>query len=194
MLRAAAAAETPLGLQAKTIMAAGGLVDNDIVVGIMKDRINNPDCAHGFILDGFPRTIIQAKALDALLESQGWYVTRVIELDVPDDALEERICGRWVHPGSGRSYHVTAAPPKSLVLDGNGNPIKETLKDDITSELLIQRADDTKEALVKRLKGYHRETKPILDHYRPRGVVTTVNANQDIPSIREEIVSAFPQV
>lgn len=191
MLRAAAAAGTPLGMQAKGIMAVGGLVDNVIVIGIIKERIANPDCEKGFILDGFPRTIIQAKALDDLLDSQGLKVTKVIELDVPDDALEERICGRWVHPGSGRSYHISAAPPKSLEFDRSGNPVKDSLKDDITSELLVQRADDRKEALVKRLTSYHNETKPILEHYRPRGVVTSVNANQTIHIIREEIEKAL---
>jgi adenylate kinase len=191
MLRAAAATGTLLGLQAKGVMAAGGLVDNMIVIGIIKERIANADCAKGFILDGFPRTIVQAKALDDLLESQGLHVTKVIELDVPDDELEERICGRWVHPGSGRSYHIRAAPPKSLQLDSSGNPVKESLKDDITSDLLVQRADDTKEALGKRLTSYHNDTKPILEHYRPRGVVMTVNANQSIHVIREEIEKAL---
>ncbi len=126
-----------------------------------------------------------------MLESQGLNVTKVIELDVPDDALEERICGRLVHPGSGRSYHIRAAPPKSLEYDSSGNPVKESLKDDITSELLVQRADDTKEALVKRLTSYHNETKPILEHYRPRGVVARVNANQTIHIIREAIEKAL---
>jgi adenylate kinase len=194
MLRAAAAAGTPLGLQAKTIMAAGGLVDNDTVVGIIKDRITNPDCALGFILDGFPRTIIQAKALDELLGSQGLKVTKVIELHVPDEALEERICGRWIHLESGRSYHIKAAPPKSLKFDESGNPIRDTLRDDITSELLVQRADDTKEALARRLKGYHHDTEPILNHYRPKGVVTIVNANQDIANIRDEIVKTLTEL
>eukprot|EP00590_Aulacoseira_subarctica_P001558 CAMPEP_0172421512 /NCGR_PEP_ID=MMETSP1064-20121228/7751_1 /TAXON_ID=202472 /ORGANISM="Aulacoseira subarctica , Strain CCAP 1002/5" /LENGTH=234 /DNA_ID=CAMNT_0013161949 /DNA_START=316 /DNA_END=1020 /DNA_ORIENTATION=+ len=191
MLRAAVVAETPLGLRAKSIMANGGLVENELVIGIIQERIRNPDCSLGFILDGFPRTIVQAQALDQLLEDQGLRVTKVIELSVPDEALEERICGRWIHKDSGRSYHVEAAPPKSMKLDDNGQPIRGTMKDDITEELLVQRADDTPEALVKRLKGYHSETLPILDHYRPKGVVTTVNGNQDITNIKQEIQQAL---
>lgn len=194
MLRAAAAAGTPLGLKAKGIMAAGGLVDDEIVVGIIKDRISNVDCALGFILDGFPRTLVQAKALDDLLESQGLKVTKVIELHVADEALVDRICGRWIHLESGRSYHIKAAPPRSLQLDEAGNPIRDTLRDDITSELLVQRADDTKEALARRLRGYHQDTEPILKYYQPEGVVTIVNANQDILYIREEILTALKGV
>jgi adenylate kinase len=191
MLRAAAASGTPLGLKAKDIMAIGGLVDDEIVIGIMKDRISKADCALGFILDGFPRTLVQAKALDEMLACEGLNVSQVIELHVPDESLVQRICGRWIHPGSGRSYHITAAPPRSLQLDEAGNPIRDTLRDDITSELLVQRADDTNEALVRRLKGYHQDTEPILTYYEPKGVVTIVNANQDILYIREEIRTAL---
>lgn len=191
MLRAAAASGTPLGLKAKDIMATGGLVDDEIVIGIMKDRISKADCALGFILDGFPRTLVQAKALDEMLACEGLNVSQVIELHVPDESLVQRICGRWIHPGSGRSYHITAAPPRSLQLDEAGNPIRDTLRDDITSELLVQRADDTNEALVRRLKGYHQDTEPILTYYEPKGVVTIVNANQDILYIREEIRTAL---
>lgn len=191
MLRAAAASGTPLGLKAKDIMAIGGLVDDDIVVGIIKDRVSKADCALGFILDGFPRTLVQAKALDEMLVCEGLNVSKVIELHVPDEALVERICGRWIHLESGRSYHIKAAPPRSLQLDEAGNPIRDTLRDDITSELLVQRADDTNEALVRRLKGYHQDTEPILNYYEPKGVVTIVNANQDILYIREEIRTAL---
>ena len=167
MLRAAVAAQTEVGKKAQAVMKAGGLVSDDIVVGIIKDRITEEDCKFGFILDGFPRTLAQAKSLDAMLAEEGARVTKVIELNVPDGVLEERICGRWIHKNSGRSYHVKFAPPKSMKLDKAGKPIPETMKDDLTGELLMQRPDDTASALVKRLQSYHKETVPILKHYEP---------------------------
>jgi len=191
MLRAAVAAKTPVGLKAKAVMAAGGLVSDAIVIGIIRDRIKEPDCRFGFILDGFPRTLVQANALDEMLAEEGACVTKVIELNVPDDVLEERICGRWIHKSSGRSYHVKFAPPQSMVLDKNGKPAKGTMKDDITGEPLMQRPDDTPEALTKRLKGYHGETMPILDHYQPKGIVSTVNANQNMNGVWEEVCKAL---
>jgi len=191
MLRAAVAAETPVGLKAKAIMAAGGLVSDDIVVGIIRDRIRQDDCKYGFILDGFPRTLVQAKALDAMLAEEGACVTKVIELDVPDSVLEERICGRWIHKTSGRSYHVKFAPPKSMILDAENKPIPSSMTDDVTGEPLMQRPDDTAEALVKRLKGYHHETIPILKHYQPKGIVRSVNANQGMQGVWEEVLQAL---
>jgi adenylate kinase len=110
MLRAAVAAGTPVGKQAKAVMESGGLVSDDLVVGIISERIKKPDCAKGFILDGFPRTVAQASKLDAVLASSGEAVSCIIALEVPDAALTERICGRWVHKESGRSYHVKYAP------------------------------------------------------------------------------------
>ena len=191
MLRAAVAAQTEVGKKAQAIMKAGGLVSDDIVVGIIRDRIKEPDCKFGFILDGFPRTLAQAKALDKMLAEEGAVVTKVIELQVPDEILEERICGRWIHKSSGRSYHVKFAPPKSMKLGRDGNPIPESMKDDVTGEPLIQRPDDTSTALVKRLKGYHGETVPILDHYKPNGVVRTVNANQGMDGVWAEILKSL---
>merc|ERR1719305_394409 len=135
-------------------MDEGGLVSDDIVVGIIKDRITAADCKEGFMLDGFPRTIVQAEKLDELLATTGDKVNSVIEFNVPDSILEERICGRWIHKASGRSYHVKFNPPKSL---GDKEPSVETMKDDETGEALMQRGDDTAEALVKRLKAYHDE-------------------------------------
>jgi adenylate kinase len=191
MLRAAVSAQTDVGKKAQAIMKAGGLVSDDIVIGIIRDRIQEPDCRFGFILDGFPRTIVQAQALDQMLAEEGAVVTKVIELNVPDHVLEERICGRWIHKSSGRSYHTKFAPPKSMKLDPTGHPIPETMKDDMTGELLIQRPDDTAAALVKRLKGYHDETVPILNHYNPHGVVRTVNANQEMKGVWAEILAAL---
>jgi len=191
MLRAAVAAQTDVGKQAQAVMKAGGLVSDEIVVGIICDRIKEPDCKFGFILDGFPRTLKQAKALDVMLLEEGAVVTRVIELQVPDSVLEERICGRWIHKKSGRSYHIKYAPPKSMKVDDSGSPIPESMKDDITGEPLVQRSDDTATALVKRLNGYHGETVPILTHYKPNGVVRTVNANQEMDGVWGEVLNSL---
>jgi adenylate kinase len=192
MLREAVAAQTEIGKKAQAVMKAGGLVSDDIVIGIIRDRIREPDCRFGFILDGFPRTLPQARALDAMLAKEGACVTKVIELEVPDAVLEERICGRWIHKASGRSYHVKFAPPKSMKLDpSTGKPIPESMKDDETAEPLIQRPDDTSSALVKRLKGYHSDTVPILAHYKPKGIVTVANANQGVEGVWKEVLAAL---
>lgn len=192
MLRAAVANKTDIGKKAEAIMKAGGLVSDEIVVGIIRDRIQEADCRFGFILDGFPRTLKQARALDAMLAKEGAFVTKVIELQVPDEVLEERITGRWIHKSSGRSYHVKYAPPKSMKVDSaTGKPIPSSMKDDETGEELMQRKDDTAEALKKRLHGYHKETVPILDHYMPNGVVRTVNANQGMDGVWKEVLEAL---
>ncbi len=191
MLRAAVSAKTEVGLKAESVMKAGGLVSDEIVVGIIRDRIKEEDCKLGFILDGFPRTLAQAKALDAMLCEEGACVTKVLALEVPDSVLEERICGRWIHKKSGRSYHVKFAPPKSMELDGDGKPMPETMKDDVTGESLMQRADDTAEALVKRLDGYHSETVPILDHYSSKGIVRKIDANQKPSAVSTDVQAAL---
>lgn len=190
MLRDAVAAGTEVGKKAKEVMESGGLVSDEIVVGIIKDRIAMEDCKPGFILDGFPRTVEQAKALDAMLKEAGEQVNRIIELNTPDEVLEERICGRWIHKASGRSYHVKFAPPKSYT---GGDPTTENMKDDESGEALYQRADDTSEALKKRLKGYHEQTEPILAYYEPVTTckVVRVNANQDMQKVWEEIENAL---
>jgi adenylate kinase len=191
MLRAAVAAKTEVGLKAAAVMKAGGLVSDDIVIGIIRDRIREADCKFGFILDGFPRTLVQAKELDKMLSEEGACVTKVVELQVPDEVLEERICGRWIHKKSGRSYHVKYAPPTTMKKDGEGNPIPESMTDDETGEALMQRPDDTASALVKRLAGYHGETVPILKHYAPGGIVSEVNANQGMDGVWGEVLSAL---
>jgi len=191
MLRAAVSAGTEVGKKAKAVMAAGGLVSDEIVVGIIRDRIKEDDCKHGFILDGFPRTLAQTKALDKMLAEEGACVTKVIELEVPDSVLEERITGRWIHKKSGRSYHVKYAPPKSMKKDGAGKAVAESMKDDVTGEALMQRGDDTAQALTKRLAGYHNETVPILTHYQPNGIVKAVNANQGMDGVWGEILAAL---
>ena len=180
MLRAAVAAGTEVGKQAEEVMKSGGLVSDDLVVGIIKDRIQAEDCAKGFILDGFPRTVEQTKMLDAMLAESSEKVTFVVALDVPDEVLTERICGRWVHKDSGRSYHIKFAPPKSL---GDQEPSVETMLDDETNQPLMQRKDDTEEALKSRLEGYHGQTVPILAHYEPSGVVHKIDANRPPPEV-----------
>jgi adenylate kinase len=191
MLRAAVSAGTDVGKKAEAVMKAGGLVSDDIVIGIIKERIRDRDCRYGFILDGFPRTLGQAVALDEMLAEEGASVTKVVELQIPDTVLEDRICGRWIHKASGRSYHVKYAPPTSMKLDKDGKAIAETMLDNDTGTPLEQRKDDTPDALVKRLKSYHAETVPILDHYRPNGVVRAVNAKQGVEGVWKEIMEAL---
>jgi adenylate kinase len=150
MLRAAVAAGTELGQQAKVIMDAGGLVSDEIIIGLVKDRIEQPDCSAGCLFDGFPRTIPQAKAMvDADIS-----IDHVIEIDVEDEEIVGRLSGRRVHPGSGRVYHVQHNPPAS---DG---------VDDISGEPLIQRDDDREETVRKRLAVYHEQTQPLVDFYK----------------------------
>merc|ERR1711904_736154 len=187
MLREAVANGTEIGLKAKKIMSEGGLVSDDIVVGIIKDRIAQPDCKKGFILDGFPRTVKQAEMLDELLSKTGEKVNVVIELNVPDSILEERICGRWIHKASGRSYHTKFAPPKSLA---GRTPSTETMLDDQTGQPLMQRPDDTSAALVNRLKSYHDETEPILARYK--AVAHRIDANQQMEKVWAAIEIVLP--
>jgi len=150
MLRAAVKAGTPLGLAAQKVMDAGGLVSDDIIVGLVNDRLREPDCRNGYLFDGFPRTIPQA---DALRDS-GVALDYVLEIDVPDAAIVERMSGRRVHPASGRTYHAKFNPPK--VPD----------RDDATGEPLIQREDDREETVRKRLAVYHEQTEPLIAYYR----------------------------
>ena len=149
MLRAAIKAGTEMGLAAKKVMDAGGLVSDDIIIGLVKDRLKEADCANGYLFDGFPRTIAQA---DAMKEA-GVAVDYVLEIDVPDDMIVERMSGRRSHPGSGRVYHVKFNPPK---VEG---------KDDVTGEDLVQRDDDKVETVQKRLDVYHNQTEVLLAYY-----------------------------
>ncbi|OUL58345.1 adenylate kinase [Pseudoalteromonas ulvae] len=150
MLRAAIKEGTPLGLEAKKVMDAGQLISDDIIIGLVKERISKADCEKGFLLDGFPRTIPQADAM----KENGVVVDYVLEFDVADEVIVERMGGRRVHPGSGRVYHVVYNPPKE---DG---------KDDVTGDELIIRPDDVEETVRKRLGIYHEQTKPLVDYYQ----------------------------
>ena len=177
MLRAAVATGTEIGKQADEVMQSGALVSDELVVSIIRERIAESDCDRGFLLDGFPRTVEQAKMLDEMLTASKEKVATVISLEVPDEVIEERIGGRWVHKASGRSYHVTFAPPKSLPT--GGMPSSETMQDDETGEALEQRADDNPDSLKSRLESYHAETVPVLAHYeRYNGVVSKIDANR----------------
>jgi adenylate kinase len=149
MLRAAVKAGTPLGMEAKKIMDAGGLVSDDIILGLVKDRIQEEDCRNGFLFDGFPRTIPQAEAL----KEQGVEIDCVVEIDVDDEEIVRRMSGRRVHLASGRTYHVVFNPPK---VEG---------KDDVTGEDLIQRDDDQEDTVRKRLQVYHEQTEPLVAFY-----------------------------
>ena len=149
MLRAAVKAGTPLGVAAKKVMDSGGLVSDEIIIGLVKERITQPDCAKGFLFDGFPRTIPQA---DAMKEA-GVKLDFVLEIDVPDEAIVERMSGRRAHLPSGRTYHVKFNPPK---VQG---------KDDVTGEPLIQRDDDKEETVKKRLQVYQSQTRPLVNYY-----------------------------
>lgn len=187
MLRDAVAAGTEVGKKAQSVMASGGLVSDDIVVGIIADRIKADDCKSGFILDGFPRTLAQAKTLDEMLAKKGEVVSLVMAFDVNPAVLEERICGRWMHKDSGRSYHVKFAPPKSMKLDKDGKPLPESMKDDVTGTPLYQRADDTPSALKARLGSYSDKTVPILDHYLPKGIVQHVDGGKPLDQVWQEV-------
>lgn len=189
MLREAVANGTDVGLKAKAVMAAGGLVSDDIVVGIIEERIKHPDCNTGFILDGFPRTIAQAKALDFMLAQMGESVSLVMAFDVDSSVLEERVCGRWLDKATGRSYHVKFRAPKSMKLLPDGKPDPATMKDDETGAPLYQRSDDTAEALKKRIDEYKTKTVPILDHYVPKGIVRTVDGGRPIDVVWAEVRS-----
>lgn len=145
------------------------------IMELIRSRIRLSDCSKGFILDGFPRTVEQARLLDEMLKESGDEVTAVVALQVPDAALTERICGRWIHKASGRSYHASRMPPKSL--KPGMKPTPENMFDDDTGEPLYQRPDDTEEALKSRLDSYYKETLPVLDHYEPLGKTRRVAVN-----------------
>jgi adenylate kinase len=149
MLRAAVKAGTPLGVEAKKVMDAGGLVSDDIILGLIDERLKQDDCAGGYLFDGFPRTLAQADAL----KDKGIQIDAVVEIDVDDSEIIKRMSGRRVHPASGRTYHVTFNPPR------------EAGKDDETGEPLIQRDDDKEETVRERLNVYHKQTEPLIDYY-----------------------------
>ncbi len=183
MLRAAVKAGTQLGLEAKKFMDEGGLVPDEVIIGLVKERIKDADCANGFLFDGFPRTIPQAEAM----KNAGVAIDYVVEIDVPDEAIVERMSGRRSHPASGRTYHVKFNPPKA---EG---------KDDVTGEELVQREDDKEEVVLKRLQVYHDQTEQLIGYYSDwakSGVAgapqyVKVNGLGELNAIKEEIFAAL---
>jgi len=176
LLRAAVAAGTEMGKKAKAVMESGGLVSDDIVVGIIKDNIKSPDCEKGFILDGFPRTVGQAEKLDEMLTSERvGKLDAVIEFKIPDEVLVERICGRLIHAASGRSYHEKFHPPKVPGLD------------DVTGEPLMKRKDDNEATLKNRLGAFHDQTKPVVDYYAKQGLYSPIDANRKSDTVKAAI-------
>ncbi len=181
MLRAAIAEGTALGKEAKKYMDAGQLVPDEVIVGLVKERIAQPDCAKGFLLDGFPRTVAQADALKAA----GVDIDAVIEIDVPDEVIVERLSGRRVHPASGRTYHIQYNPPRQEGVD------------DETGEPLIQRDDDKPETIRKRLAVYHEQTAPLVDYYRreaeanPSLKYIHIDGTQPIDKVEQAILAAL---
>lgn len=180
MLRAAVKAGTPLGLEAKQIMEAGGLVRDDIIIGLVKERIAQPDCALGFLFDGFPRTLAQAEAM----EKAGVHLDAVVEIAVPDEVIIERMSGRRVHLPSGRTYHVVYNPPKVSGVD------------DETGEALIQRDDDQEATVKNRLKVYHEQTEVLIDFYNHQDSFTAPNyikidGSQSVETVKKQILTAL---
>ena len=183
MLRAAVKAGTQLGLEAKKFMDAGGLVPDEVIIGLVKERIKDADCANGFLFDGFPRTIPQAEAM----KNAGVGIDYVVEIDVPDAAIVERMSGRRSHPASGRTYHVKFNPPKVAG------------KDDVTGEDLVQRDDDKEEVVLKRLQVYHDQTEQLIGYYSDwakSGIsgapqYVKVNGLGELNTIKEDIFAAL---
>ena len=181
MLRNSVAKKTDLGLKAKVLMEKGELVPDELILDLVKDRINEDDCSNGFLFDGFPRTLEQAKAL----QKRGVKIDCVIEIMVDDKEIIERMSGRRVHSASGRTYHIKHNPPK-----------KENT-DDETGEPLIQRADDNEETVKKRLEIYHEQTSPLIDFYKKAAQIENgnkyveINGIGEILSIQEQIISSL---
>ena len=176
MLRAAVAAGTPVGMQAKAVMEAGGLVSDDIVIGIIADRIEEPDCAKGFILDGFPRTLAQAAALETLLKAKGKMLNSVIEIRVDDEALVGRVAGRFTCAQCGEGYHDTFKKP---AVDGTC--------DKCGSTEFKRRPDDNPETLRSRLMAYYKETSPLIGYYFAKELLEPVDGMADIDEVTAEI-------
>tara|TARA_B100000131_G_scaffold114544_1_gene111509 strand:+ start:4020 stop:4667 length:648 start_codon:yes stop_codon:yes gene_type:complete len=175
MLRENIKNNSKLGIEAKTFMDSGELVPDELIINMMKIRLKEDDCINGYILDGFPRTLSQAKGLDILLENLNQNLDHVIVINVDDQIIIKRMSGRRIHPGSGRTYHTIFNPPK----------IEN--KDDVTGEDLIIRPDDQEDTVKNRLNIYHDQTKPLINYYQNKGIVQIINGDQNIIDVRKNI-------
>jgi len=180
MLREQVAQQTPLGVEAKKIMDTGGLVSDEIMVGMIKQELeNNKTCKNGFVLDGFPRTVPQAKKLEDMLEQRKEKLDSVVQLQIDDGLLISRITGRLIHPASGRTYHKEFSPPR------------KPMQDDISGEPLIQRSDDNVETLRKRLNAFHSQTGPVVEYYKKKGLWHGIDAAQSPKVVWDQLRKVF---
>mmetsp|Transcript_8227 Transcript_8227/g.36394 ORF Transcript_8227/g.36394 Transcript_8227/m.36394 type:complete len:376 (+) Transcript_8227:40-1167(+) len=191
IMRDAIEERTPLGLVCREVMEADGLITDDVVAGLIRERIARKDCDRGFVMDGFPRTVEQAQTFDDVLAYTHERVTRIVVLEAPDDVLERRVAGRWQHKASGRLYHAATAPPRSL--PPGATPSGANMLDDETGEPLVRRLDDQEATLRRRLQGYKAQVSPVLTHYASasRSAVTSVDANQRPEHVRACVAAAL---
>ncbi len=176
MLRKAVRSGKPLGEQVAAVMDSGELVSDDLIMALVKERLQQPDCQSGYLFDGFPRTLVQAESMLA----EGILVDHVINLDIDDEAIVQRMAGRRVHPASGRTYHVSFNPPQQAGVD------------DVTGESLVQREDDQEDVVRKRLMVYHEQTAPLIDYYQSCNqpiVYETISADAPVPEVTEKLLA-----
>ncbi|XP_049851546.1 adenylate kinase-like [Schistocerca gregaria] len=181
ILRSAATAQTPLGQEVNKIINEGKLVPDDLIVELIKENLKRPECKNGFVLDGFPRTVDQAKQLDSMLSQNNKKLDRALHFQINDDLLFERSAGRLLHPASGRIYHRTFSPPRQSMLD------------DITGEPLVRRTDDKEDVMKKRIRSYHEQTSPVLKYYKDRNILSTIDASLSKESVWEQIKEILPR-